>query len=68
MAHTSPGVTCCQSGSTRERHYIDPSITPSPGAHALPRAGCWMGTIYLFFRADGARVASGAPPTRALTD
>ena len=24
-----------QSGSTRERHYIDPSITPSPGAYAL---------------------------------
>ena len=24
-----------QSGTTRERHYIDPSITPSPGAYAL---------------------------------
>ena len=23
------------SGTTRERHYIDPSITPSPGAYAL---------------------------------
>ena len=24
-----------QSGTTRERHYIDPSITPTPAAYAL---------------------------------
>ena len=24
-----------QTGTTRERHYIDPSITPTPGAYAL---------------------------------
>ena len=28
-------LSLSQSGSTRERHYIDPSITPSPGAYAL---------------------------------
>ena len=51
-----------QSGSTRERHYIDPSITPSPGAYAL--LGWLLDGDYSSGPTERVRV----PATRARAD